>query len=119
MLALALSLRAAVCESGGRRRLLALHGSQHGGEVVRLDQHVAGLGAFGGAHHSPGLEQVHQAAGLGEPDAELALQHRRGAELRGDHQFRGLQQHLEVVADVVVDLLLLRLGGDVVAVDRP
>ena len=88
------------------------------GQVVGLDQHVAGLGALGRADHPAGLEQVHQAAGLGEPDPQLALQHRGRAELRRDDELGGLQQQVEVVADVVVDLLLRRDDGDVVAVAR-
>ena len=45
---------------------------------------------------------------LAKPDPQLALQHRRRPELGGDHELGGLQQQVEVVADVLVDLLLDR-----------
>ena len=45
---------------------------------------------------------------LAKPDPQLALQHRGRAELRGDDELGGLQQQVEVVADVVLDLLLRR-----------
>ena len=45
---------------------------------------------------------------LAKPDAQLALQHRGRAELRGHDELGGLEQQVEVVADVVVDLLLRR-----------
>ena len=54
--------------------------------------------------HATRFEQVHESAGLGEADPELALQHRGGAELAGDHQFGGLQQHVHVVANLLVGL---------------
>ena len=59
-------------------------------------------------HDATRLEQVHEATRLGEADAQLALEHRRRAELRRDDELGRLQQHVEVVADVVVDLLLGR-----------
>src|SRR5882757_3980430 len=62
--------------------------AQPGDYVVHLigrDQHVAGLGALAGPDDAPTLHQVHQPARLGEPDPQLALQHRRRTELRGDH----------------------------------
>ena len=52
-----------------------------------------------------------KSAGLGEADPELALQHRGGAELAGDHEFGGLQQHVHVVADLLVGLHAVFLFG--------
>src|SRR5690606_6439997 len=100
------------------RGLLPADAGDRGAELVGVDEHVAGLGSLGGADDLAGLEQVHQPARLREADAQLALQYGGRAELRGDHELRGLQQHLEIVADVVVDLLLLRDDGDVLAVVR-
>ena len=65
------------------------------------------------------LEEVHQAARLREADAELALQHRRRAELGRDDELGRREQQLEVVADVGVDLLLLGHGRDILPVLRP
>ena len=73
--------------------------------LVRRDQHVAGLRPLARPDDAAALHQVHQPAGLGEADAQLALQHRGGSELRGDDQLGGLAQQVEVVADVAVDLL--------------
>ena len=68
---------------------------------------------------TPALHEVHEPSGLGEPDPQLALQHRGRAELDRDHQLGGLEQQVEVVADVLVDLSLAgRCRGDVVAVAR-
>src|SRR5688572_22859438 len=53
--------------------LLTLQGGDHVIEVVRLDQHVAGLGALAGADDATALQDVHQAPGLREADAQLAL----------------------------------------------
>jgi len=42
------------------------------------------------------------------------LQHRGGTKLRGDHQLGGLQQNIEVVADIGVDNLAAACGvGDI------
>ncbi len=38
---------------------------------------------------------------LAKPIAQLALQHRGGAKLRGDDELRGLQEVVEIVADVL------------------
>src|SRR6202021_2075323 len=91
----------------------------HAVQVVRPDQDVPGLGSLAGPDDAAALQQVHQPAGLGEPDAQLALQHGRGAELGPDDEFRRLHQQFQVVADVGVDLPLLALGGrDVLPVGR-
>src|SRR4051795_10121052 len=96
-----------------------LHGGDDAVEVVGLDEHVTGLRAFARSDHAAALEDVHQAAGLGEADPELALQHRGRPELRGDDQLDRLHHELEVVADVVVELPLGLGGcGDVLAVRR-
>ena len=55
---------------------------------------------------------------LAKPNAQLALEHRRRAELRRHDELGGLEQEVEVAADVVLDLLLRRTDGDVVAVAR-
>src|SRR5690606_13488361 len=70
--------------------VLAADAGDRGAELVGVDQHVARLGPLGGAHDLAGLEQVHQAPRLREADAQLALQHRGGAELGGDHELRRL-----------------------------
>jgi amino-acid N-acetyltransferase len=54
---------------------------QCGGQFVGFDQYLARLGSLAGAHDAAGLHQVHQAARLGETHPQLALQHRRRAEL--------------------------------------
>src|ERR1700689_4905577 len=50
-------------------------------------EHVACLAARGRADDPGGLQDVHDLAGRREPDAHLALEHRRGGELSGDHEF--------------------------------
>src|SRR3954471_8437955 len=45
------------------------------------DQHVPRLGPLGGPDDPAVLHEVHQAAGSREPDLELALEHRCGADL--------------------------------------
>ena len=47
---------------------------------------------------------------LAKPDPQLALQHRRRAELRRHDEFDRGQEQVEVVADVLVDLLLAPPG---------
>ena len=95
----------------------APQGGQHLVEVVWPLQDVPRLGTFAWPDNTPALQQVHQPAGLGEPDPELALQHGRRAELAGDDQLGRGDQQLKVVADLAVDLLgLLRGRRDVLAV---
>src|SRR5439155_26576282 len=83
---------------------VAAQTGQHLVQFIRLDQHVTRLGPLTGSDDPAGLHQVHQPAGLGEADPQLALEHRGGAELAGHHQFGGLYQQVEGVADVLVDL---------------
>src|SRR2546430_4958882 len=78
---------------------------EHLVQLVRLDQHLARLRPLTRPDDAARLHQVHQPPGLGEPDPQLALQHRGRAELRADHQLGGLDEQLQVVADVLVDLL--------------
>src|SRR4051794_13654214 len=86
-------------------------------EVVGLDEYVAGLRPFARADDPAALEDVHQPAGLGEADPELALEHGRGPELRGHDELHRLDHQVEVVADVVVELATRgRRGRDVLAV---
>src|SRR4051812_30784450 len=88
-------------------------------EVVGLDEDVAGLRPFAGADGPAALEDVHQPAGLGEADPELALQHRGGSELRGHDELHCLDHEVEVVADVVVELTTRRCRRrDVLTVGR-
>ena len=98
--------------------VLALEQRERLRQVVGLDEHVARLRPLGRADDGARFEQVHEAPGLRESDAQLALQHRGRSELCRDDEFGGLQQHVEVVADVVVDLLLRRDLRDVLAVVR-
>src|SRR3954462_13657315 len=73
-----------------------LRGPQSGG----ADEDVAGLRPLRGAHDAVLLELVHEMTGAGEPDAELALQHRRAAELRRDDLLRRERELRIVVAEV-------------------
>ena len=99
--------------------MLSLQGGDDLVEVVGLDEHVAGLGALARPDDAAALEDVHQAAGLGEADPQLALQHRGRPELRGDDELDRLEDEVQVVADVVVELALGGgRGGDVLAVRR-
>ena len=66
--------------------------------------------------HLTGLQQVHQAPGLGEAHAQLALEHGGRAELAGDDELSRLQQHVHVVADLLIDLLLDLRDDDVLPV---
>ena len=106
--------------TGGSSGVLpASQGCQYSGQVIRDNKDIPGLGPFARADDPPALQQVHQPARLGEADAQLALQHRRGPELGGDHQFSGLYQQVEIVPDVRVDLPGPPLGHrDVLAVGR-
>ena len=86
-----------------------------------MTQHLARLGPLGRPHDAAGLHQVHQPAGLGEADPQFALQHRRRAELAGDHQFDGLQQDIHIVADIGIHLGAVTAGlggGDALGVIR-
>ena len=62
------------------------------------DQHVACLRSLTLPDDPLLFQQVHQPAGAGEPDLQLALQHAGRPELGADHQLRGLVQQLLVVA---------------------
>src|SRR2546423_5395244 len=84
-----------------------------------MNEYVAGLRAFARTDDAATLHQIHQPAGLGEPDSELALQHRRRPELGRDDELSRLTEHVEVVADLGVDLTMLaRRGPHVLAVGR-
>ncbi len=63
------------------RRLIDPQGGQSLLQFVGLDQDLARLRPLGGPDDAPRLHEVHEPPGLGKPDAELALQHRGGAEL--------------------------------------
>jgi hypothetical protein len=85
----------------------------------RPHEHVARLAALGRADDAAALHEVHEPAGLGEADAQLALQHARAPELRRDDQLDRRAEHLEVVADLLVDLALgLGRRDDVLAERR-
>ena len=101
------------------RDVLAAQPREHAGQLLGGDQHVARLRALRRADDLARLQQIHQASGLGEADAELALQHRGRAELRRDDELGRREQQLEVVADVGVDLLLLGDDRDIRAVLGP
>src|SRR5689334_7356819 len=49
-------------------------------ELLDRHQHGPGLRALGRADDTSALHQVHEPAGAGEPDAQLALQHARRPE---------------------------------------
>jgi hypothetical protein len=102
-----------------RRSHLAADGRDDVLEFVGLDQDVASLRALGRADYSTRLHQVHQPAGLCKAHPQLALEHRRRPELSRDDMLDGLAEHVEVVADVLIDLPLpAGRGEDVVAVGR-
>ena len=65
---------------GFERAGFASDEGEHLRQVLRLNKHLAGLRAFGRPDHAARFEQVHESAGLGEADPELALQHRGGAD---------------------------------------
>src|SRR5436305_563508 len=58
-------------------------------ELLRGHQHRSGLRTLRRAHDASALEKVHEAARSGEADTELALQHRRRAQLRPHHELHG------------------------------
>src|SRR5678815_4712300 len=69
-------------------------------QLVLLDghQHGARLGTLAGPDDTGLLEQIHDSTGAGEPDLQLALQHRRRAELVAHDQLHRLtQQRLVLV----------------------
>src|SRR5699024_1023553 len=70
-----------VATAGVLRRAATLDHPDHRRQFLGLDQHVTGLGPLGGPDDVPGLHQVHEATRLGEPDPQLALQHRGRSEL--------------------------------------
>ena len=102
--------------SGRRPRGLAAQSCEHLGQLLGGGQHVARLRALARPDDLARLEQVHEAPGLGEADAQLALQHRRRAELGRHHELGGGEQQLEVVADVGIDLFALDGGRHVLPV---
>ena len=62
------------------------------------------------------LEQVHEPAGAGEPDPQLALEHRRRAELRAHDELHGRLEQLVVVV-VAAAAAAAAAGPVVVALD--
>ena len=64
-------------------------------------QDLSRLGALRRPDDLARLEQVHEASRLGEAHAQLALQHRGGAELGGDDELGGREEVFEIVADVL------------------
>ena len=116
------------CGRGGNRRGLgfgfadgggfAAQHREHLGELLGGDEDLAGLGSFGGSDDVAGFEEVHEASGAGEADAQLALEHGGGAKLGGDDKLGGLEQVFEVGSDIFGDFCFLLVGYDVVAVVR-
>ena len=53
---------------GFERAGFASDEGEHLRQVLRLDEHFAGLRAFGRPDHATRFEQVHESAGLGEAD---------------------------------------------------
>src|SRR4051794_11059975 len=86
--------------------------SEHGVELLRGHEDGTRLRPFGWTDDATPLQQVHETAGPGEPDAELALQHRRRTELRPHHQLHGLHEHFVVI---IVASRTNGFPGDVVA----
>src|SRR3954447_22678454 len=91
-----------VAPSADFLRSLAAQGGDEVVEFVRSQQDIAGLAALARPDDALRLEDVHQPARLREPDAQLALEHRRRPELRRDDQLSCLTHEVEVVTDVVV-----------------
>src|SRR5437868_4428482 len=75
---------------------------QNSWQVVWLGKDVAGLGALARTDDVAALHEVHEPSGLGEADAQLALEHRGRPELSGYHQLDRLHQQVQVVADLLV-----------------
>ena len=80
------------------------------GSCSGSDEHIPRLRPLRRPDDLARFEQVHEASGFGEADAQFALQHRRRPELGRHDQLGGREQQFEIVADVGVDLLLLRLA---------
>src|SRR6185312_2673768 len=77
------------CPTAGDRRSAPV-----GGGLELLDRHEdgSGLGTLRRTDHAAALHEVHEPAGTGEPDPELALEHGGGAEPAADHQLDGLAE---------------------------
>lgn len=75
-----------------RGLLVNAQGGQGLLQLVGLDQNVAGLRPLGRPDDTTRLHEVHEPAGLGEADPELALKHGGGAELRGDDELDRLDK---------------------------
>src|SRR4030095_4417078 len=69
-------------------------------QLVRSDQNVARLGPFRRTNDSAGFQDVHQPPSLGKSNPQLALQHRRRAELQGNHKLRCLHDEIKIITDV-------------------
>src|SRR5207302_5559040 len=63
-------------------------------------------------HDAPLLQEVHEPPGPGEADLELALQHRRRAELGADDQLHRLAEQLLVLVALRALGTLRRLADD-------
>ena len=74
--------------------VLAAQPRQHRRQLLNGHQHVARLRSLGGTDDLARLEEVHQATGLREPDAQLPLQHRCRSELARDDELGGREEHL-------------------------
>src|SRR5438270_1863326 len=74
-----------------------------------------GLRSFGRADDAPTFQEVHQAAGSGEADSELALEHRGRAQLGTHDELHSLLDQVVIV--VVVDAAVVGATSVVVALD--
>src|SRR5262245_41355338 len=83
-------------------------------ELLDGHEHGAGLGALGRTDHSAPFEEVHEASGAGEADAELALQHAGGSKAAPHHELHGLVEQIVGIGRPVV---MPRAAGRVVARD--
>ena len=83
--------------------------ADHGGELVLLDQHPAGLRALVAGDDPAPLEHVDQPAGAGVADAQPALEQRDGRGLRlHDDLDRLVEQRVLVGVEVAVVVAVVR-----------
>src|SRR6478609_9554011 len=89
-------------------------------ELLDGHQDGAGLGAFARADDAALLEQVHDPPGTGEADLQLALQHRRRAQLAAHDELHRLTHQrlvLVVVGPVAAEVAAAELALALVALD--
>ena len=87
-------------------RVGALDHPNDGIKLFRLHEDLASLRSFGWTNNAAGFHEIHQAAGLGKANAQLALQHGSRAQLGGDNQLDGFEEVIHILANFLIDFLL-------------